>query len=659
MPPAPPRKGPLPGSLPGIRGRRVGVPVDPRPRHKAGRHPPGAPGDPGSYESNLLGNAIPGQGRLVDTPDGQWYWIAQFNGGTYAGRRPHLPATWVDDWPVLGADFDGLGVMVWRGTKPVAGQPVVLPQGSDDFNSATLHPQWQCNHQPRSGYWSLIERPGWLRLKAYTPLTAGGFFTAGNTLGQRYVHGDWAEVTMKVDISGMTDGHEAAMCHYDGGKNYSTLGAVQSGTARTLKHNVNGTVTTGPALSGTDLWLRIAVDKSGLSTFLYSIDGTTFTQLDGTYQLTWGNSRGTSIGIYGYNNLTNSGQVDIDWFHYDYAGPTQLPTNPFTTIQAETYSGQTGTQLESCSEGGKDVAFISNGDHTFYKNFEFGNDGAAAFIARVASKTSGGTIEVRLDTPTGPVAGTAAVADTGGWQTWTTVTCPVTGVTGVRTLHLVYRGGSGNLFNVNWFRFTTRPLAQCLFEGDMSDATGNGRTAALSGGATYATGRVGQAVDLSGNGQYVSLPAGVVSGLTDFTVATWMRLDTVASWQRVLDFGTGTKAYMSLTPSTRSAIRFAITTAGSAAEQRINSTTPLPTGAWRHVAVTRSGTTGILYVDGTTVGQNTSMSLSPSTLGSTTNNWIGRSQYSDDPYLDGRIDDFHIYGRAMAPTEILDLYQST
>ena len=79
----------------------------------------------------------------------------------------------------------------------------------------------------------------------------------------------------------------------------------------------------------------------------------------------------------------------------------------------------------------------------------------------------------------------------------------------------------------------------------------------------------------------------------------------------------------------------------------INGSTGLATGAWVHVAVTKIGSTGRLYVNGTQVGSNTGMTLSPNSLGFTTQNWIGRSQYSGDPYLDGRVDDFRIYNRGL------------
>ena len=77
------------------------------------------------------------------------------------------------------------------------------------------------------------------------------------------------------------------------------------------------------------------------------------------------------------------------------------------------------------------------------------------------------------------------------------------------------------------------------------------------------------------------------------------------------------------------------------------------------MAVTLSGTTGTLYVDGAQAGnQNTNMTLKPSSLVTLTQTWIGRSQYSD-PYFNGLIDDFKVYNRALSPAEIATLYGGT
>jgi hypothetical protein len=49
------------------------------------------------------------------------------------------------------------------------------------------------------------------------------------------------------------------------------------------------------------------------------------------------------------------------------------------------------------------------------------------------------------------------------------------------------------------------------------------------------------------------------------------------------------------------------------------------------------------------------MTLNPADLGNTTNNYIGRSQWSNDPYLNAEIDDFVVYNRALSASEVADL----
>ncbi|MGI5240200.1 family 43 glycosylhydrolase [Dactylosporangium sp. CA-139066] len=135
-------------------------------------------------------------------------------------------------------------------------------------------------------------------------------------------------------------------------------------------------------------------------------------------------------------------------------GAPQIGTlNPYVRQEAETIAWESGVETEVSSEGGMDVGWIENNDYIKVKGVGFG-DGAASYSARVASATSGGRIELHLDSVNGTLAGTCTVPGTGGWQTWTTVTCPVSGATGTHDLYLKFVGGSGNLFNVNWWQFT-------------------------------------------------------------------------------------------------------------------------------------------------------------------------------------------------------------
>ena len=40
----------------------------------------------------------------------------------------------------------------------------------------------------------------------------------------------------------------------------------------------------------------------------------------------------------------------------------------------------------------------------------------------------------------------------GGWQNWTTISCPVAGASGTHDVYFKFTGG-GYLFNLNWWQF--------------------------------------------------------------------------------------------------------------------------------------------------------------------------------------------------------------
>lgn len=55
-------------------------------------------------------------------------------------------------------------------------------------------------------FFSLTERPGWMRLKAFRPIESNQLLKAGNTLTQRTFRKQDNEVIVKMDISQMADG---------------------------------------------------------------------------------------------------------------------------------------------------------------------------------------------------------------------------------------------------------------------------------------------------------------------------------------------------------------------------------------------------------------------------------------------------------------------
>jgi hypothetical protein len=190
-----------------------------------------------------------------------------------------------------------------------------------------------------------------------------------------------------------------------------------------------------------------------------------------------------------------------------------------------------------------------------------------------------------------------------------------------------------------------------------TDVSGHDRNGALVNGASLVAGHRGNAVQIAGGTQQVSLPTGIVQSCNDLTIATWVKLADNPSWGRIFDFGSSMGTNMFLTPAAGGAIlRFAIRNSWGA-EQRISYPYTFPLNTWKHVAVVLNGNTGTLYLDGVQVAQNTNVTLNPSNLGSTVNNWLGHSQYAADPNLNGLLDDFRIYCRAFSAAEIAEIAQ--
>ncbi len=178
----------------------------------------------------------------------------------------------------------------------------------------------------------------------------------------------------------------------------------------------------------------------------------------------------------------------------------------------------------------------------------------------------------------------------------------------------------------------------------------------IGGNPQWIAGYDGDALEFDGRDDYVELPIGsVIASLTNCSITTWANFANAGgAWQHLFDFGNDTDVYMFLTPRIFfiDPMRFAITTAGGGAEDQADAPDTLPSG-WHHVAVTIDADTDaiVLYQDGEEVATGNT-ALTPSDLGNTTNNWLGRSQYADDAYFMGSLDDFRIYNYALTEAEI-------
>ncbi|MEV7965989.1 family 43 glycosylhydrolase [Sphaerisporangium sp. NPDC088356] len=266
-----------------------------------------------------------------------------------------------------------------------------------------------------------------------------------------------------------------------------------------------------------------------------------------------GYTRSVAVEKFSYNS-----DGTIPTINMTTTGAPQVGTlNPYVRQEAETIAWESGVETEPSTEGGMNVGWIENGDYVKVKGVAFGS-GATSFSARVASATSGGRIELRLDGVNGALVGTCTVAGTGGWQTWTTVTCPVSGATGTHDLYFKYTGGSGTLFNVNWWQFNggTGTGGNLLTNGDMeSGTTGWGASGGTLSSVTNAVHGGARALSITGrtaswNGTTQDVTSKLTNGKS-YTTSVWVRSQsgTPSAKATLAVTANGTTNYLQLTPA--------------------------------------------------------------------------------------------------------------
>jgi len=157
---------------------------------------------------------------------------------------------------------------------------------------------------------------------------------------------------------------------------------------------------------------------------------------------------------------------NLPWWNTE--GVAQLGAlDPYARVEAETIAWTSrvpsawdhpidwvpGIKTEKSDKVGVYVTRITNKTYIKVSGVDFGK-GAAYFKASVASGSTGGSIELHLDSVDGPVIGTLPVPNTGGWDAWQKKAASVSGAAGKHDLFLVFKGnGSEPLFNFDYWQF--------------------------------------------------------------------------------------------------------------------------------------------------------------------------------------------------------------
>lgn len=201
---------------------------------------------------------------------------------------------------------------------------------------------------------------------------------------------------------------------------------------------------------------------------------------------------------------------------------------------------------------------------------------------------------------------------------------------------------------------------------DKSGGGNNGQIVTASpGGYSFEAGKIGNGLTLSqAQGAYVSLGAQVFRGTNALTIALWLKLVSVTTWQRLFDIGvnanlsqnatTGT-AYFSLVLKDYNGKLGLTSSRDGYNNSKILTTDALPIGVWKHVAVVAANGGATIYIDGSGVATTPSLPP-PSALGNLDYAFIGKSQFSGEPSIDAEIDSFRVYNRALSADEIRTLF---
>jgi hypothetical protein len=187
-----------------------------------------------------------------------------------------------------------------------------------------------------------------------------------------------------------------------------------------------------------------------------------------------------------------------------------------------------------------------------------------------------------------------------------------------------------------------------------NDAVGN-NDATLTGGAIFAPGKNGNGVALDGSGQFIDTGASLLDTSGNYTATAWVKLDKVdGAFQTVVSQDGDRDSAFFLQYSGQDQ-RFAMSFVG----QRALAPAKPNVGQWYHLTGVRDAAKGELklYLDGELVATRSACSLDATSTGNTV---IGRGKFGGNPvdFLDGTVDQVHLFDRALSPTEVKSLYDS-
>jgi hypothetical protein len=203
-----------------------------------------------------------------------------------------------------------------------------------------------------------------------------------------------------------------------------------------------------------------------------------------------------------------------------------------------------------------------------------------------------------------------------------------------------------------------RPFAGSSVDGPVLYGYAGG---ALGSIRTAATGVEGSLV-LSGTNGHAVLPAMTDDFSGGITIEAWVYMSSLSnSYARIIDFGNGpgTDNVLLCQAGTSSTLRLHIYY-NSTSSFYAEAASVFTSGSWMHLAATVDASGNVkMYKNGTSLTVTTTGTV---TLpGSIKRNYcyVGRSNWTSDGYLQGKVAQLRVYTRALSADEISDRYDNT
>lgn len=180
------------------------------------------------------------------------------------------------------------------------------------------------------------------------------------------------------------------------------------------------------------------------------------------------------------------------------------------------------------------------------------------------------------------------------------------------------------------------------------DKSGNGKNGTMSGFAesSWVPGKFGAALDFDGSTSEIDVASPSLSA-TDYTYMAWIYPDAAGAANFLFNVHDGAGAdELEIEYDSDSDTQVNSNGTGGV----VNGTDTMPTGAWYHVAVTRSASTISLYVNGLLNATGTDGTAY--TIGGGLG--VGADAHGNSDYFDGKMDEVRVYNYARTSGQILE-----